>query len=122
MQKFFFLILRVKAGVLFNSNGVKWSELEDEHFHIVSRLSMHTAISVPSPVCHHCMVFNPLNTHHHISVMELGHLLTRSGLTYSEISSKVCHNSFCQLGNRFHLNALNTLGFKLLLLPGTEGI
>ena len=28
--------------------------------------------------------------HHHISVMELGHLLTRSGLTYPEASSKVC--------------------------------
>jgi hypothetical protein len=31
--------------------------------------------------------------------MELGHLLTRSGLTYPEVSSKVCHDSFCQLGN-----------------------
>ena len=37
--------------------------------------------------------------HHHISVIELGHLLTRSGLTYPEVSSKVCHDSFCQLGN-----------------------
>ena len=35
--------------------------------------------------------------HHHISVMQFGHLLTRSGLTYPEVSSKVCHNSFCQL-------------------------
>jgi len=26
--------------------------------------------------------------------MESGHLLTRSGLTYPEVSSKVCHNSF----------------------------
>jgi len=26
--------------------------------------------------------------HHNISVMELGHLLTRSGLTYPEVSSK----------------------------------
>ena len=32
-----------------------------------------------------------------ISVMELGHLLTRSGLTYPEVSSKVCHDSFWQL-------------------------
>ena len=39
----------------------------------------------------------------HISVMELGHLLTRSGLTYPEVSSKVCRNSFCQLGNSFSL-------------------
>jgi len=33
-----------------------------------------------------------------IIIMELDHLLTRSGLTYPEVSSKVCHNSFCQLG------------------------
>jgi len=30
--------------------------------------------------------------------MELDHLLTRSGLTYPEIPSKVYHDSFCQLG------------------------
>jgi len=43
--------------------------------------------------------------HHHpyISVMELGHLLTRSGLKYPEVSSKVCHDSFCQLGNSVSL-------------------
>jgi len=28
--------------------------------------------------------------------MELGHLLTRSGLTYPEVFSKVYHDSFCQ--------------------------
>jgi len=33
-----------------------------------------------------------------ISVMELGHLLTRTGLTYPEVSSNVYHDSFCQLG------------------------
>ena len=35
--------------------------------------------------------------HHHTSVMELGHLLTRFGLTYPELSSKVYHDFFCQL-------------------------
>jgi len=30
-------------------------------------------------------------------------LLTRSGLTYPEVSSKVCHDSFCQLGNSVSL-------------------
>jgi len=40
--------------------------------------------------------------HHHMSVMELGHLLTRSDLTYLEVSSEVCHGSFCQLGIVFH--------------------
>ena len=33
----------------------------------------------------------------------VGHLLTRSGLTYPEVSSKVCHGSFCQLGNSVSL-------------------
>ena len=35
--------------------------------------------------------------------MQLGHLLTRSGLTYPEVSSKICHDSFCQLGNSVSL-------------------
>ena len=52
-----------------------------------------STIKRPPVVCHH----------HHISVMELGHLLTRSGLTYPEVSSKVCHDSFCQLGNSVSL-------------------
>jgi hypothetical protein len=36
---------------------------------------------------------------HHLSFMELGQLLTRSGLTCPEASSKVCHDSFCQSGS-----------------------
>jgi hypothetical protein len=35
--------------------------------------------------------------------MQLGHLSTRSGLTHPEVSSKVCHDSFCQLGNSVSL-------------------
>ena len=38
-----------------------------------------------------------------IYVMELGHLLTRSGLTYTEVSSKVYHDSFCQLDSSVSL-------------------
>jgi hypothetical protein len=38
-----------------------------------------------------------------LSVMELGHLLTRSGLTYREVSSKAYHDSFCQLGSSISL-------------------
>ena len=41
--------------------------------------------------------------HHHVSVMELGHLLTRSGLTYPEVASKVCHDSFYQSGSSVSL-------------------
>ena len=36
------------------------------------------------------------NNNNNISFMELAHLLTRSGLTYPEVSSKVHHDSFCQ--------------------------
>ena len=36
------------------------------------------------------------NNNNHISVTQLGHLLTRSGLTYPEVSSKVYPDSFCQ--------------------------
>ena len=35
--------------------------------------------------------------------MEFGHLLTRSSLNYPEVSSEVCHDSFCQLGNSVSL-------------------
>ena len=50
-------------------------------------------------------VWNIFHHHHHLmSVMELGHLLTRSGLTYLEVSSEVCHDSFCQLGNSVSLS------------------
>jgi len=35
--------------------------------------------------------------------MELGHLLTRSGLTYPEVFSKVYHDCFCQLGSSVSL-------------------
>ena len=43
------------------------------------------------------------NNNNHISVIELGHLLTRSSLTHQEVSSKVCHNSFYQLQNSVSL-------------------
>jgi len=50
---------------------------------------MHYLLSVYHHHHHH-------HHHHHISVMQLGHLLTRFGLTYPEVSSKVYHDSFCQ--------------------------
>jgi len=34
---------------------------------------------------------------YHLYFMELGHLLTHCGLTYPDVSSKVYHDSFCQL-------------------------
>jgi len=38
-----------------------------------------------------------------MSVVELGHLVTRSGLTYPEVSSKVSHDSFGQSGSSVSL-------------------
>ena len=35
--------------------------------------------------------------------MELGHLLTRSGLTHPEVSSNVYHDTFCQLDSNVAL-------------------
>jgi len=46
--------------------------------------------------------------HHHISFMELGHLLTRSCLTYPEVSSKVYHDSIDPTFHRPYV-ALQTL-------------
>ena len=37
------------------------------------------------------------------SYMQLGHLLTRPGLTYPEVSSKVYYDSFCQLASSVSL-------------------
>ena len=62
-----------------------------------------------------------------LSVMQLGHLLTRSGLTYPEVSSKICHDSFCQSGNSvslpwviyceaFYLHVVSSLSDRLCVL------
>ena len=69
-----------------------------------------SSIACPAvPFCTHYLangtIFGGKKTHHHhMSVMEFGHLLTRSGLTYLEVSSEVCHDSFCQLGNSVSLS------------------
>jgi hypothetical protein len=56
----------------------------------------------PHCICHHHH-HHLHHLHHHISVMELGHLLTRSGLTCPEVSSKICRDSFCQSGSTVSL-------------------
>jgi len=50
--------------------------------------------------------------------MELGHLLTRSGLTYPEVSSRVYHDSFCQLGSGVSLPWV--IYFEAFYSPGME--
>jgi len=65
---------------------------------------------------------------HHISFMELGHLLTRSCLTYREVSSKVYNDSFCQLGSSvslpwvfyfeaFYLHVVSSFSFIQVTCP-----
>ena len=66
--------------------------------------------------------------HHHVSVMQLAHLLTRSGLTYPEVSSKVYHDSFCQSDSSiplpwviyfeaFHLHVVSGFTFIPAICP-----
>jgi hypothetical protein len=49
----------------------------------------------------------------------LGHLLTTSGPTYPEVSSKVCHDTFCQLGNSV---SLPWVLLPLMLMLVTDGV
>jgi len=41
----------------------------------------------------------PVYIYNHISVIKLDHLLTFSGLIYSEVSSKLYRDCICQLGS-----------------------
>ena len=47
--------------------------------------------------------------------MQLGHLLTSSGLTYTEVSSNVRHNFFCQMVNSVSLPWV--IYYEALVLP-----
>ena len=54
------------------------------------------------PPCHYIKRHETIkcflrNHYHCIPFTEFGHLLTRSGLTYPEVSSRVYHDTFCQL-------------------------
>jgi hypothetical protein len=77
-----------------------------------------------------CDIYSWHLFHHHLSFMVLGHLLTRSGLTCPEASSKVCHDSYCRSGSGSHsgitvspgmeeMPSLNTpvQSLKLAILP-----
>ena len=73
-------------------------------------------------------LFRHHHHHHHISVMQLGHLLTRSSLTYPEFSSNIYHSSFCQLQNcvslpwaiyykAFYLHVVSSFSFIPVICP-----
>ena len=64
------------------------------YLHVVSSFLVYSDVC-----CLELLLVSSSYHHHHTSVMELGYLLTRSGLTYPEVSSKVCYDSFCQLGS-----------------------
>jgi len=53
--------------------------------------------------------------------MELGHLLTRSGHTYPEVSSKVYHDSFCKLGSSVSLPWVINFGAFYLRVVKAKG-
>src|SRR5215510_6306424 len=69
--------------------------------------------------------------HYHITVMELGHLLSRSGLTCPEVSSMVCLGSFFQSGSSvslpwviyceaFGLHVVSSFSCILVICPKLE--
>ena len=73
--------------------------------------ALHFQLAVCRPACQPAsrqasqQTVQHIPIHHlHGSFMELEQLLTRSGLTYPEISSKVYHDSFCQLESSISLN------------------
>ena len=88
----------LKSACLINVSDLRILALTLANDQIDARLLYFIISLLQSSTC-----FEQRRAHHHhrrhISVMELGHLLTRSGLTYPEVSSKVCHDSFCQSGS-----------------------
>jgi hypothetical protein len=74
------------------TNGVTWTA--KTHLELcTSRLQVATLLST------HVYIESKSSSSSHISVMELGHLLTRSGLTCPEVSSKACLGSFLPAGD-----------------------
>ena len=47
--------------------------------------------------------------------MELGHFLTRPGLKYQKVFSKIFHDSFCQLGNSVSLPWVIYYNYRLYI-------
>jgi len=58
-------------------------------------------LSLSISYCFTMVLWKKPKHHHHVSVIGLGRLLTRSGLRYPEVSSEVCHDSFCHLGKHY---------------------
>ena len=92
---FFWYIYRASLFILYY----------DKQMQIISQII--TFLHVSTLFCHPqaaCNQYLAKLHHHHMSVVELGHLLTRSGLTYLEVSPEVFHDSFCQLRNSVSLS------------------
>ena len=95
----------LKVRLSFRSQNIPPPPLNPLNKHRYKRRHLVTAHSSQLTIIWlwHCVLWISHHYHHHISVMELGHLLTRFGLIYPEVSSKVCHDSFCHLGNSVSL-------------------
>ena len=74
-----------------NSNHLQLQISLPSHVCLLSQFLTISAPFVRQFVHHHHH-----HHHHYISVMVLGQLLTHSGLTYPDVSSKVYHDSFFQ--------------------------
>jgi hypothetical protein len=54
--------------------------------------------------------------HHHVAIIELGHLLTLSALIHPEVSSMVFPGSFCLLGPICYYPALSVTRHSICML------
>ena len=64
----------------------KWQNTQNSKVSASSTLGKNTKCNRTQHECHSAGLLIHHHHHHHISFMELGHLLTRSGLTYPEVS------------------------------------
>ena len=92
-----------QVAVLFEVQRGKFHERSIDTFWRHLRKGMRKDASAFHRDSSPCILYQHHHHHLHISFMDLGHLLTRSGLTYPEVPSKVYHDSFCQLGSSVSL-------------------
>ena len=121
--QFFFSLHRALFcfGIHFNailgsfSSAILWTW----PYHVSWFCSISFIIVSSSPICYLIVIIIIIC----LSVMELGHLLTRSGLTYPEVSSKVCHDSFYQLGSSVSVTwVVGCEAFCLRVVSSSSGI
>ena len=109
----------MELGHLLNRSGLTYPEVSSQVYHD-SFCQLGTSVSLPWVSYYETFYLHVVSSFSCIPVTcpklakklksslsyiyhGVDHLLIRSGHTYPEVSSKVCHDSFCQLGNSVSL-------------------